>query len=66
MKLCVKLQNGEEITARTEEWLAALIGCLSERERSVLFERMRRKLIAYSTPGNHILHAEGFHLGLKP
>jgi hypothetical protein len=59
MKLCIKLENGREVEARTEEWLAALIVILPKEQRAALIERVEKKLVAYSTPGSHILHAEG-------
>lgn len=65
MKLKVRMENGEEMEARTEEWLAALIVMLPPAQRAVLCDRVRKKLIAYSTPGSHILHAEGGLIGLR-
>lgn len=58
MKLCVKLQGGREHTAPLEEWVAALLGLLDDRQRAALLDRMDKKLIGYSTPGNYILRAE--------
>lgn len=65
MKLCVRLPSGEEITARTEEWLAALIVMLPPAERQALCDRVAKKMVAYSTPGSHILHAESGFIGLR-
>jgi hypothetical protein len=65
MKLCVKLPNGEEITAPTEEWLAAFIVMLPPPDREALCARVRKKVVAYSTPGSHILRAEGGLIGLR-
>ena len=65
MKLKVRMPNGEEIEARTEEWLAALIVMLPPPQREALCNRVRKKLVAYSTPGSHILHAEGGLIGLR-
>jgi len=65
MKLKVRMPNGEEIEARTEEWLAALIVMLPPPQREALCDRVRKKLVAYSTPGSHILHAEGGLIGLR-
>jgi hypothetical protein len=58
MNICFRLQNGEELTARTEEWVAAIIATLTEDQKKAVFERVARKLIAYSTPGSHILRAD--------
>jgi hypothetical protein len=58
MKLKVRLQNGEEIEAYTEEWLAALISELPRDVAERVFTRIRNKSLRYSTPGSHILHAE--------
>ena len=66
MRLKVRLENGEEIEARTEEWLAALIVMLPPPQRDALCERVRKKLVAYSTPGSYILHAEGGLIGVTP
>jgi len=65
MNLCVKLEDGREVTAPTEEWLAALVAMLPRPQRDALFERMERKLIGYKTPGNYILRAEPGHFGLR-
>lgn len=56
--LCIRLPNGEALTAPTEEWLAALILYLDPVTQAKLFETMRRKDVAYSTPGQYVLHAE--------
>lgn len=58
MNIRFQLQNGEEVTARTEEWVAAIIATLPEAQKTAVFERVARKLIAYSTPGSHVLLAE--------
>jgi hypothetical protein len=58
MNICFELQNGEELTARTEEWVAAIIATLSEGQKTAVFERVEKKLIGYSTPGSHLLHAD--------
>lgn len=65
MKLRVRLENGEEIEARTEEWLAALVVMLPREQREALCERVRKKVVAYSTPGSHVLRAEGGLIGLR-
>lgn len=65
MKLKVRLPNGEEVEARTEEWLAALIVMLPPPQREALCDRVRRKMVAYSTPGSHVLHAEGGLVGVR-
>ncbi|MDQ5870613.1 MAG: hypothetical protein M3547_00185 [Acidobacteriota bacterium] len=59
MNLAVQMPSGETITARTEEWLAALIVMLPEDQRRALCERVTKKIVGYSTPGSHILRAEG-------
>lgn len=59
MKLKVRLENGSEVEARTEEWLAALVVMLPKAQRDALCDRVAKKMVAYSTPGNYILHAEG-------
>lgn len=64
MKLRVRMENGSEVEARTEEWLAALVVMLPKEQRDALCERVAKKMVAYSTPGNYILHAEGGFIGL--
>lgn len=59
MNICFKLQNGEELSARTEEWVAAIIATLPADQKAAVFDRVNRKLVAYSTPGSHVLCAEG-------
>lgn len=63
-KLCIRLENGEELTAPVEQWLAALIHALPDEKRRGLFENIRRQTIFVSTPGNYVLHAEPGHLQL--
>ena len=62
--LRIRLRNGEELQAPTEEWVAALVLLLDPVSQARLFEVMRRKNVAYSTPGHYRLEAEGGILGL--
>lgn len=48
-----------------EEWVAALIALLPPEHQALVCDRVEKKLIAYSTPGSHILHAEGGLIGLR-
>jgi hypothetical protein len=59
MNLRIRLQNNEEIAARTEEWLAAILLELPEQYRNRIYERIRKKNVFYQTPGSYLLHAEG-------
>jgi hypothetical protein len=59
MNLSVRLPNGEEVTGRTEEWLAAILLVLTDDQRAVVMDRIRRKMVAYQTPGSYLLQAEG-------
>ncbi len=59
MNLKIRLQNNEEIVARTEVWLAAILLELPEQYRARVYERIRKRNVFYQTPGSHILHAEG-------
>lgn len=65
MNLCVLMPSGERVTAPTEEWLAALIVMLPEEQRTALVARIQKKIVGYSTPGSHILRAEGLDQLLK-
>lgn len=58
MNLCVRLKNGHEVTAKTEEWLAAIITSLPPEHLEAVAMRVEQRLVAYSTPGNYVLHAE--------
>jgi hypothetical protein len=62
VNLSIRLPNKEQITAPTEEWLAAVISVLSDEQRRALFHRMGKRLVAYATPGSHILRAEGLDM----
>jgi len=64
-RLCIRLPNGEEVTAPTEEWVAALIVMLPEPARQAIFERVRKKIIGYTTPGSYVLRAEGLEKLLR-
>lgn len=61
-RLRIILENGEEVTARTEEWVAALVQMLPPSTRQALCDRVRRQMVAYQTPGSHVLEAEGANL----
>ena len=65
MRIRIRLQNGKEVEARTEEWVAAIVAMLPPAQQQALCERVEKKLIGYSTPGSHILHAEGGLVGLR-
>jgi len=64
MNLKIRLQNNEEIEARSEEWLAAILLEMPEEIRTRVYERIRKKNVFYSTPGSHILHAESGFLSV--
>jgi len=59
MNLAIRMPNGEEIAAPTEEWLAAILSEMSPEVRVRVLERIRKKTVFYATPGSHVLRAEG-------
>lgn len=65
MKICFELQNGVSVSARTEEWVAAILSALTMEQKRAVFERVDKKLIGYSTPGSHLLQADPEKL-IKP
>ena len=64
MNLTVKLPNGNQVTGRTEEWLAAVLSVLSEDQKRTVFQAVQQKMVAYKTPGHHVLQAEPMQLGV--
>jgi len=65
VNLAIRAANGETIEARTEEWLAALLLELPAEARGRVFERVRKKMVAYATPGSHVLQVASSR-GLMP
>jgi len=64
-QVTIKWENGEELTATTEEWLVALIYALPQNLRNAVCGRMHTQLPFRSGPRNYVLKAEPGRLGLK-
>lgn len=64
MNICIRLKNGREVQARTEEWVAALIALLPPAHQAVVMDRVEKKIVGYSTPGSYVLKAEPGTLGV--
>jgi hypothetical protein len=59
MRLKLKMPNGDEIEAPIPEWVAAIMISLPQEQRQAICDKIKTKRIFYTTPGSHILHAEG-------
>lgn len=57
MNICVQLDNGRQIEAPLAEWVAAIITTLPKAQREALVEKVDKRVVAYQTPGSHILRA---------
>lgn len=64
MNIRIRLKNGREVQARTEEWVAAIIALMPPEVQAAVCDRVEKKIIGYSTPGSFILHAEPGTLGV--
>lgn len=64
MRIAIRLQNGRQVEAPIEEWVAALIALLPPQHQAMVCDRVEKKIIAHSTPGSHILYAEGGLIGV--
>ena len=55
MMLELRTTSGESVEAPLEQWIAALILELPPEVRSRLLERVQKGIVAYQTPGCHVL-----------
>jgi hypothetical protein len=59
MNLKIRLANNEEIEARLEVWVSAILAEIPRETSARVFERVRKGNIFYQTPGGYLLKAEG-------
>lgn len=64
-QVTVRLENGETLTASTEEWLVALVYAMPEHVRAQIAERLRVQVPFRASPQGYVLKAEPGRLGMK-